>query len=122
MDDDVAAKLFSGDNLVMIRNLLSQTVDLFPGIPLGDGVSEQDRAANDALWEEVEGVERGRAASYWLIASVACVYRTMHGELAPADRLFLALYGVCVAPLTIDMRRFVDPALFSTSTSEHNQC
>jgi hypothetical protein len=41
---------------------------------------------------------------------MVCVYRTVHGELAPADRLFLALYGACVALLTIDVRRFVDPA------------
>jgi hypothetical protein len=40
MDDHLAAKLFSGDNLVMMGNLLLQSVDLFRGIPLGDGVSE----------------------------------------------------------------------------------
>jgi hypothetical protein len=110
MDDHLAAKLFSCDNLVMIGNLLAQSVDLFRGIPLGGGVSEQDRAANDALRAEVEGVVRECAAAYWLIAPMACVYQTMHVELAPADRLFVASYGFCVALLMIDMRRFVDPA------------
>jgi hypothetical protein len=86
------------------------SVSRFCSIPLGDGVSEQDRAAHVAVWAEVEGVVRERAAAYWLIAPRACVYQTMHGELAPADRLFVASYGFCVALLMIDMRRFVDPA------------
>jgi hypothetical protein len=110
MDDHLAAKLFSGDNLVMIGNLLRQSVVLFRGIPLGDGVSEQDRAANDALRAEVEGVVRERAAAHWLIAPMACVYQTVHVELAPADGLFVASCGFRVALLMIDMRRFVDPA------------
>jgi hypothetical protein len=67
VDDPLAAKLFSGDNLVMMGNLLRQSVDLFRGIPLGDGVSEQDRAANDALRAEVGAVLRERAAAYLLI-------------------------------------------------------
>jgi hypothetical protein len=111
MDDHLAAKVFSGDNLVLIGNLLRQSVGLFRGIPLGDGVSEQDRAANDALRAtEVERVVRERAAAYWLIAPMACVYQTMHGKLAPAGRLFVASCGLFVALLMIDMRRFVDPA------------
>jgi hypothetical protein len=110
MDDHLAAELFSGDNLVMIGNLLAQSVDLFRDISLGDGVSEQGRAANDALRAEVEGVVRARAAAQRPFAPMACVYQTMHGGLAPADRLFVASYGFCVALLMIDMRRFVDPS------------
>jgi hypothetical protein len=68
------------------------------------------RTASDALQAEVEGVVGECAAAYWLIAPMACVYQTMHVELAPADRLFAASYGFCVALLMIDMRRFVDPA------------
>jgi hypothetical protein len=58
----------------------------------------------------VEGVVRERAAAHWLIASMARVYQTLHGELAPADRLFVASCGFCVALLMIDVRRVVDPA------------
>jgi hypothetical protein len=58
----------------------------------------------------VEGVVRERAAAYWVIAPMACVYRTMHVELAPADRLVVASYGFCVAPLIIDPRLFVAAA------------
>jgi hypothetical protein len=92
-----------------LGNLLRQSVDFFRGIPLGDGVSEQDPAGNDALRAEVEGVVRERAAANWLIAPMACVYQTMHVELAPPDRLFVAC-GFSVALLMIDMRRFVDRA------------
>jgi hypothetical protein len=42
MDNRLPAKDFSCGILVMIGNLLRQSVDLFRGIPLGDGVSEQD--------------------------------------------------------------------------------
>jgi hypothetical protein len=110
MDDHLAAKPFSGDDLAMMGNLLRQSVDLFRGIPLGDGVSEQDRASSDALRAEVVGVVRERAAAHWLIAPTACVHQTMHAELAPADRLFVASYRFCVVLLMIDMRRFGDPA------------
>jgi hypothetical protein len=69
-DHHLAAKLSPGDNLVRMGNLLrqslDQSIDSFWSIPLGDGVSEQDRAANDALRAEVEAVVRERAAAYWL--------------------------------------------------------
>jgi hypothetical protein len=94
----------------MTGNLLRQSVDSFRGMPLGGGVSEQDRAANGALRAEVERLMRERAAAYWLAAPRACAYRTMHGELVPADRLFVASCGFCIAPLMIDARRFADPA------------
>jgi hypothetical protein len=93
MDGDLPERLFSGDDLARMGNVLRQSVGLFRGIPLGGGVSVQDRADNDALRAEAEGGVRERATSYWLIAPMACVYQTVHGELAPADRLFLALYG-----------------------------
>jgi hypothetical protein len=63
MDDHLASKPFPSDNLVTIGNLLRQSVDSFRDIPLGDGVSEQDRAANDALRAEVEAVVRESAAA-----------------------------------------------------------
>jgi hypothetical protein len=56
MDDHLAATLFSGDDLVMTGNPLRQSVASFRGMPLGDGASEHDRAANGTLRAEVERV------------------------------------------------------------------
>jgi hypothetical protein len=111
MDDHMAATPFSGDNLTMIGNTLRQSVGSFRGMPLGEGVSEQDRAANAALRAEVGRVMRERPAAYWLTIPMTCLYQTTHGEPAPADRLCVASYRSCVALLMVDTRRFVEHAL-----------
>jgi hypothetical protein len=93
MDHRLAARAISGGNSGIFGNLTRQSVDSFLSLPLGDGVSERGSAANGALRAEVGAVGavgavvRERAAAYQLIARMACVYQTMHGELAPADRL-----------------------------------
>jgi hypothetical protein len=65
MDDRLAAKLLSGATLVMIGDLMRQSVDLFLTLPLCDGASERDRPANDGLRAEVGAVVRERAAAHW---------------------------------------------------------
>jgi hypothetical protein len=62
--------LLSGDNLVIIGNLMRRSVGLFRSIPLGDGVSERDRAADAALRADVEAVVLDCAAACWLIAQM----------------------------------------------------
>jgi hypothetical protein len=89
MDDHLAAKIFSGANLVMIGNL-KPNQSIYCAAPLLV-MASLSRTASDALQAEVEGVVRECAAAYWLIAPMACVYKTMHGELAPVGGIVWVL-------------------------------
>jgi hypothetical protein len=108
MDDHLAAKLSPGDNLVMMGNLLRQSVDLFRGIPLGGGASEQDRAANDAF--AGGGGGSGARARRCLLADCPNGVRLSDNARRTSARLLVAACGFCVALLMLGMRRFADSA------------
>jgi hypothetical protein len=60
-DDRSDATSFSRNGSGMIGKLMRESVDSFLGFPIGDGVSEENRAAVDALLAEAEGEARARA-------------------------------------------------------------
>jgi hypothetical protein len=54
MDDRPDAAAFSGDDSGTIGKPMRESLDSFPGFPLGDGVSEENGAATDALLADAD--------------------------------------------------------------------
>jgi hypothetical protein len=111
MDDSLAAKLFSGGNLVVAADMLRyamDAVDAFGNPPAG--LSKWDLAAWYSSLNDSKDQMRSHCAAYWLHVCWVSVYQTLHREIPPLHRALVAAYGFCTVLLMFWMRRYVPAA------------
>ena len=108
MDDVLASKLWSADYLTDLGEKMHQLLGLVNLHELPpDGLSEFGLCAHFATERENQSLLRNFCAAYWLHVVWVCLYQTMHGELSPTDRVFVASYGFCTVLVMLTMRQFI---------------